>query len=271
MKTPRWKRWLKVSLIVYGLTGILLYTFQEIILFRNVSLEKQQDWAFKRPFREVNLAYTEHSNINIVQFLPTNVDSIRRGVVLYLHGNRKNIGWYEQYAEPFTSSGHELWIVDYPGYGKSTGERSEENLYAYADQLYKLARVRFPEDSIIIYGKSLGTGIATWLAARRPCRKLILETPYYSLPSIIDSWAPIYPTERMMRFKIPTYEYITQVKAPITIFHGTGDWTVPYRNAYRLAQLLKTGDQFITLDGGAHNDLYTFPLCRQALDSLLKN
>lgn len=271
MNDPRWKRWTKGLLITYCLTGILLYTFQEIILFRNTSLSKQQDWAFKRPFREINLAYTNEANLNIVQFLPTNPDSTRRGVVLYLHGNRKNIGWYEKYAELFTSTGHELWMIDYPGYGKSTGERSEESLYAFADQLYKLARTRFPEDSIIIYGKSLGTGIATWLAARRPCKHLILETPYYSLPSIIDSWLPIYPTERMMRIKIPTHEYIREVRAPITIFHGTADWTVPYRNAQKLVPLLKSGDEFITIPGGSHNDLFTFPLCSQKLDEILKN
>jgi len=271
MKTSRWKRWLKILLIVYGLIGILLYTFQETVLFRNVTVEKQQDWGFKRPYREVNLAFTQDANLNIVQFLPTNGDSVRRGVVLYLHGNRKNIGWYEKYAERFTSNGYELWMLDYPGYGKSTGNHTEENLYAYADQLYKLASTRFPSDSLVIYGKSLGTGIATWLAARRPCKRLILETPYYSLPSIIDAWLPIYPTEHMMRFRIPTFEYITEVRAPVTIFHGTSDWTIPYRNASRLIPLLKEKDEFITIPGGTHTNLFQFPMVMNKLDSLLTN
>ena len=271
MNAPRWKRWLKGLLIAYCLVGILLYTLQDVVLFRSVAVDKQQEWGFQRPYREVNLAYSSSANLNIVQFQCTNADSVRRGVVLYLHGNRKNIGWYEKYAERFTSTGHEVWMVDYAGYGKSTGDHNEETLYAYADQLYKLAGNRFPADSIIIYGKSMGTGIATWLAARRPCRRLILETPYYSLPSIIDAWLPIYPTERMMRIRIPTHDYIKEVKAPITIFHGTSDWTIPYRNASRLIPLLKEQDEFITIPGGTHTDLFQFPMVLNKLDSLLKN
>jgi pimeloyl-ACP methyl ester carboxylesterase len=159
--------------------------------------------------------------------------------------------------------------VDYPGYGKSTGPLNEQRLYDYADQLYIMAKSRFAKDSIIIYGKSLGTGIAAWLASKKDCKQLILETPYYSIPSLAGRYFPIYPMERMMHYKIPTYEYLQKVIAPVTILHGNDDGVIPYNNAQRLRPSLKPADQFITIEGGSHNNLYSFPFFRQKLDSLL--
>ena len=93
----------------------------------------------------------------MIKFFPQ--DSVRRGVVLYFHGNKKNIGWYAKYAENFTRHGYEVWMIDYPGYGKSTGRFTENDLYDYALALYKMAKFQFGGDNIIIYGKSMGTGI----------------------------------------------------------------------------------------------------------------
>ena len=140
-------------------------------------------------------------------------------------------------------------MIDYPGYGKSTGPLSEQRLYDFADQLYKLAAARFATDSIVIYGKSLGSGIAAWLASRKNCRQLILETPYYSITSLCQRYFPIYPVGRMIHYKIPTYEYLQKVIAPVTILHGTADGVIPYSNAARLKPFLKPADKFITIEG----------------------
>ena len=124
-------------------------------------------------------------------------------------------------------------------------------------------------DSIIIFGKSFGTGIAAYVASEKKCQQLILETPYYSIPALFGSYAPIYPTTRMSIYKIPTYQYIQQVKVPVTIFHGTDDGVIPYSNAARLKAVLKPTDEFITIEKGTHHNLNDFPLFRQKLDSLL--
>src|SRR5205823_1244644 len=102
-------------------------------------------------------------------------------------------------------------MPDYPGYGKTTGELTEKKLYDESMQVYKMARSKFSKDSIIIYGKSLGSGIASHLAAAVDCRRLILETPYYSIPALFTCYAPIYPNSYMSHFKLPTYEYLQQV------------------------------------------------------------
>ena len=263
-----WK-WVKILAIVYILGGIALYFLQDYILFHPVTLKKDHNYDFPEKHRDVNIPITENSNLNIVQFYST--DTVTKGVVLYFHGNKKNISWYAKYPPYFTKHGFEVWIIDYPGFGKSTGKLTEENLYDWADYMYNFARSRFGADSIIIYGKSMGTGIATHLASLKPCKKLILETPYYDFPSVIKHHIPIYPVAWMIHYKIPTHDYIKNINVPISIFQGTDDDVIPYSNAERLKPFLKPNDEFITIKNGEHNDLFKFKETIEKLDSLLKD
>ena len=210
----------------------------------------------------------DHDNLNIVDFSST--DTTVRGVVLYFHGNKKNISWYAKYIPYFTRNGYEVLMIDYPGFGKSTGKLTEKKLYDWALEVYKIAIKRFAADSIIIYGKSMGTGIAAQLASVRDCRRLILETPYYDFPSVVKHYLPIYPVQWMLHYQLPTWQYIQNVRAPVSMLHGTNDHVVVYKNAQRLKQYLKKEDELITIKGGKHNNLFTYPLTIAKLDSLLQ-
>jgi uncharacterized protein len=260
-------RWIKVILLLYGVIGIAIYYLQDYILFRPEKVASDQLYHFPIPYKELNIPLNDQTNISIIQFTTAVAP---KGVVLYFHGNRKNISRYAKYAPNFTGNGYEVWMIDYPGYGKSTGPLTEQRFYDFADQFYVLARSRFSKDSIVIYGKSLGSGIAAWLASRKGCKQLILETPYYSITSLCNRYFPIYPVNRLIHYKIPSYQYLKQVTAPISIFHGNSDWVITYNNAQRLIPSLKPADEFITIPGGSHNDLNDFPLFHQKLDSLLK-
>jgi alpha-beta hydrolase superfamily lysophospholipase len=263
-----WKRWLKVIIILYCAIGIAFYYLQEKIYFRPVTLPENAQWHFSQPFIEKNIRYDAVATFNMIQFKVP--DSVRKGIVLYFHGNRENINHYAEFADNFTNSGYEVWMPDYPGYGKSTGTMSEQILYEEALQVYKMARAQFPPDSIVIYGRSMGTGIASQLAAVRDCKRLILETPYYSYNSLFRRFLWMYPLGTMMQYKFPQNEYLTKVTAPVTVFHGTDDGVIPYGNASKLKTILKKNDEFITINGGSHNDLDKFALFHQKLDSLLK-
>jgi len=258
---------LKTVIIVYCSVGIALYYMQEKLMFHPKPLPPGFQFKFNIPFKEVNIPLNTNDNLNVVQFFAQ--DSIPKGVVLYFHGNRDNVNRYARYAVNFTRHGYEVWITDYPGYGKTTGKLTEENLYMQAKEVYKLARSKFGKDRIIVYGKSLGSGIASYLASKETCRRLILETPYYSIPDLFGNYAPFYPISALSHFKLPTGEYIKELNIPITIFHGTEDWIIPYRCAAKLKQFLKPGDEFITIEKGSHNNLNDFPLFHEKLDSVL--
>jgi uncharacterized protein len=259
--------WLIVLLAIYVLGGALIYFFQDKMLFRAMKLPADHKFSFSQPFKEINLAVTTEKNLSIVQF--TIPDSICKGVVLYFHGNKSNIERYAPFASNFTKHNYEVWMMDYPGYGKSTGERTESILYEDALTLYRMARSRFSKDSIILYGRSLGTGIASQLASVRNAKRLILETPYYDFPSLLNQYIPAYPTGWLLRYEFPNHKYLQKVTDPVTIFHGTEDRVIRYRNARKLLPFLKKGDEFITIRGGQHNNLYDFKQITQKLDSLL--
>ena len=104
-------------------------------------------------------------------------------------GNKENVERYARFVPLFTRKGYEVWMPDYPGFGKSRGERNEKKLYSQAWQVYRLVNSAYHSDSIILYGKSFGTGLATYIASGNHCRELILETPYYSIPALFGHYA----------------------------------------------------------------------------------
>lgn len=273
MNRKRIYRWLKIIVLLYCLIGIVLFYLQEKFLFHPEKLPGNYTFGFHYiysrdiPFEEVNIPFNNTDTINMIKFFPE--DSVRRGVVLYFHGNRQNIERYAKFAGNFTKHGYEVWMEDYPGFGKSTGERTEKKLYEQALQVQKMAAAKYHSDSIILYGKSFGTGIASYVASETNNKRLILETPYYSIPSLFSCYAPIYPTGKMSTYQIPTNEFLADVKYPVSIFHGNNDGVIPYRNASRLKGVLKQTDEFVTIDKGTHHNLNDFPLFQHKLDSLL--
>ncbi len=260
--------WVKIIIIVYCSIGIALYYLQGTFLFHPKKLESGYVFKFDKPFEEVFIPVNNTDTISMIKFFPT--DSIRKGIVIYYHGNMDNVERYARFADDFTKHGYEVWMEDYPGFGKSTGDRTEKKLYAQALQIQKMAAGKYSTDSIIIYGKSFGTGIAAYVASITNCRKLILETPYYSIPDLFNSYSFIYPSAYMSEYKIPTWKYLQEVNAPITIFHGNNDGVIFYRRAAKLKEFLKSGDEFITIKDGKHNNLHDFKSYRQSLDSLLQ-
>ena len=262
------RNWFIAIVIVYIICGVALYFLQEKFLFHPEKLDADHKFSFTIPFKEINLPFNDKKNISIIQF--TVPDSIRKGIVLYFHGNMKNIERYAPFATHFTWNKYEVWMMDYPGFGKSTGKRSEQIIYNDALQLYKMARAKVSKDSIIIYGKSIGTGVASQLASVRNCKRLVLETPYCSIDALFRHYAFIYPVSWLTDYHFPSDDYFKDIQDPITIFHGTDDGTIPFSQAQRLMKLAKPGDELITLEKGGHNNLADFPLFQHKMDSLLQ-
>ncbi len=262
------KRWLKIIVFAYVVIGIGFWLLQDKFLLHNETLPADYVFKFAEPFEEIKMPADKNSFTDVVKFFTR--DSAKKGVVLYFHGNKRNILRYEMFVQNFTKHGYDVWMMDYPGFGKSTGDFTEARLNEDAQKLYQLARKDFAADSIIIYGKSLGTGIATQLASSRVCKRLILETPYLSIPDLFSSFAPIYPCALISKFKLRTKDCINKVIAPISIFHGTSDGTVPYSHSKKIITLCKPTDELITLEGANHNNCNEQLLMQQKLDSLLR-
>lgn len=272
MKTKTKRRVVKgliILLTLYFTGGLALWLFQDYILLHPKKLNADYEFNFTGSFKEEWIQVAEKEQLHYVRFFPS-ANQKKRGVVLYFHGNRNNITRYAEYASNFTQSGYEVWMPDYPGFGKTTGTFSEDRIYKDADTLYSLLSKEIQSDQIIIYGRSLGTGVASQLASQKTCRRLILETPYCSIPGLFADVFPLYPAKRIIRFQFPVIEYLKKIKTPVTIFHGTIDEVIPLVHSIKLKSVLKNGDEFISIEKGRHNNLNDFKLFHSKLDSLLK-
>ncbi len=227
-------RWTKLILLVYCVIGIAWYYGQDWLIL-HPGKKAEQTYAF-RPRKELNLNYDTATNLNIVEYKATDRpdDSVAKGVVLYFHGGDGDNGYYAKSSDALTAQGYEVWMMDYPGFGKSTGLRTEQRLYAYALVFYKLARSRWKPSQIVAYGQGFGTGLAAQLASVRDCRRLILEDPYYSMTSVFRRYLFLYPVGMMLHYRLPINEYLPAVTAPVTIFDGDAS----------LKKFLKPGDEY---------------------------
>lgn len=257
----------KILLIIYCLGGIALYHFQERILFHPEPVAADFKYDFKGRTKEVFIPVNAEEKIHLVKFF---ADSPSRGVVIYFHGNMKNVSWYAGSVLAFTDRGFDVWMHDYPGFGKTTGKLTEERLYRQSIQVRKLAGENYAKDSIVLYGRSIGSGIAAYVAANSENKLLIMEAPYSSIPSLFSRYAFIYPVSRMSSFKIPTKKFIREVKEPILIFHGKEDRTIPLQEAHKLKGGLKPGDMIIEIEQAGHNNIPASGEYQKALSEWLQ-
>lgn len=259
----------KYSLIIYVLFVALATIFQEKILFRNTKMEVNYKYQFKGNFEEIWFYPEAHVELNALYFKTESLK--RKGLILYFHGNADDLRRWGKYAGDFTKNGYDILIMDYRQFGKSTGELSEKAFHDDARYIYEWAKKHFPEGEIVIYGRSLGTGIATRLASENNPKMLLLETPYYSLIDVGMSYLPIIPYNLLLRYKMRTDLFIKQVHCPIHLFHGTDDEIIPYKSSLKLVGLLhkKPSEILTTIPNGKHKNLGEFQEYHKTLDSLL--
>ncbi len=262
------KKILALSALFYTIIILILYLFQEKILFQPEELSDNYTFEFDHPFQEFFLETLEGDCLNALHF--TNTEP--KGVILYFHGNRGSLRRWGQIVSFFAEKRYDVIVMDYRGYGKSKGRITEKNLYNDAQLFYEYVSKQYPEDQITVYGRSIGTGIAVKVASdNQPCN-LILETPYYNIKDIVESWLPHFPTNFLLRFKMPSGTFIQNVTCDITIYHGTDDGVVPYRSGERLFKSIPTPNkEMITIDEGSHNDLIHFDRYLNTIDKVLEN
>ena len=259
-------------LFFFGGTSYL-YFKQEALLFKSGALTDDHVFSYKAPFKELFLETEKGARINALHFYVEQP----KGVVLYFRGRganlNKNLG---RFSREFTSRGYDLFVMDYRGCGKSRGHRSEKALCHDADQCYKyLLKNHFQESQIIVYGRSLGTGIATYVASKHAPQALILEAPYVSILDLVPAEQPYLPRfliPLLMKYHLRTDEWIVKVKSPIYIFHGTDDSIVPYHSSTRLMKLIteKQNIYFTTIENGKHNNLRYHSEYQEVMDNILK-
>ena len=178
----------------------------------------------------------------------------KKGAAIFFHGNAGNLQGWGKYARYFTDLGYDFYLFDCRGYGKSGGEiGSQERLYADADAMMQWVLRDCDAGEIAVVGYSLGSGLAARAAQKYSAKRLILIAPYFSLEELAREKMPFAP-KFLIKYKIPTFEFVGGFGGPVTIFHGEYDELIGVDNSRRLLKFLKPGDKIYELNAG-HNDI----------------
>lgn len=171
---------------------------------------------------------------------------------LYFHGNSDRPDTRQARKTLLTEGGRGLLYLCFRGFSGSTGAPSEEGLRQDAEAAYGWLKARTPAQSIVLYGESLGTGVAVDLAGRVEVKAVVLDAPYTSTADVALTQYPFLPVHWLMRDQYPSLERIGRLKAPLLVLHGTQDRMVPYEMGQRLFQAAMVPKTFVSIPGGDH-------------------
>lgn len=257
---------LRIIAGVYVVVLVLLLVSQEKLIFFPTTLPPDYKFELRHPFEEKVL---EVDGNKIHSLLFKVKDS--KGLILYFHGNAGSLDiWGDVAQQIVDETAMSIWIIDYPGFGKSEGRISSEN------QLHQIATAFMDAsilmegtvDRIVVYGRSIGSGLAVKLASDYGPAGLILESPFYSLLTMAQDrypWAPL----SILRYKFRSDLWMPRLKCPVLILHGDQDEIIPMSQAQKLAGLAKN-KSFMAIHSGHHNDLSSFPEFWESLKLFLK-
>jgi len=265
---PHWLYILLLVLAIYIAISIILYLVQDYMLFRPEKLPADFQFAYDNQVtEEYNIETRDGAVINGLHFKSENP----KGVVFYLKGNSKSIKGWGKFAVDFTRHQYDVIMVDYRGFGKSTGKRRQKAIKRDMQVVYNKIKEKVPEKYIILYGRSLGSGFATKLASMNQPKMLILDAPYYSLSKVAKKYIPFMPLSLLIKFPMPTYKWLKYVQCPIHIIHGTDDRLIPYKSSVKLSKINPKTTTLYSVIGGGHKDLNTFESYHKMLSDIINS
>jgi fermentation-respiration switch protein FrsA (DUF1100 family) len=186
-------------------------------------------------------------------------------VVIYFHGNGEIVASRAPRHRQVTEDGTGLVALSYRGYMGSTGSPTEEGVLRDAEAAWQFTTSRWPSSPVVLWGHSLGSGVAVGLASRHPVAKVILEAPFSSTVDVAVLRFPFMPVRWLMLDQFRSDQRIDAVKAPLLIMHGEQDWVIPIGLGERLFKLAHEPKRFVRFPGGNHDDLDRFGAIAVAL------
>ena len=240
-----------IIVTAWVLLSLMIYFFQpKFIYFPDRDIKVTPEFI-SLDYDDLTLSTSDGIKLN-AWWIP-NPDA--RATLLFLHGNAGNISHRLDSINIFYQLGLSVLIIDYRGYGKSTGKPSEQGTYIDAETAwdYLTKEKKINSDEIIIFGRSLGGAIATQLGEKHLSAALIVESGFTSIADIGKHYYPYLPTSLLTRIKYPSINRIPNIKSPVLIIHSVNDDIVPYKFGRQLFDKANNPKVFLEIDGN-HND-----------------
>ncbi|MBM4145709.1 MAG: alpha/beta hydrolase [Nitrospira sp.] len=245
--------------ILIGLLALLalLYFLQDKLIFFPQKLPKEEaDRLSKRYSHIENINLKTGNNISIKGWLVKNSNLTKSPLIIYFGGNAEELSYLIYYADKV--KGWSLALINYRGYGLSEGKPSEKDLYADAVYIYDYFSKRDDIDNarIVLIGRSLGTGVATYLAQMRPVKALMLVSPYDSIISIGKHHYPFLPVNLLLRHRFDSLSRAPLISAPLLVITAADDTIIPLKFSKRLAEKWGGPHSFKIIEGEDHNTIH---------------
>jgi fermentation-respiration switch protein FrsA (DUF1100 family) len=250
-----WKltKWASVAaLLVYVAVCARVYVAQRTLVFPKLADHVTAAAAGFPEAEEVALQTSDGERL-VAWYVAPKPD---KPLFIYFHGNGDTLNWRVNRDRMLVADGSGLLAVSYRGYEGSTGSPSEDGLHLDAKAAYAFAiDHQIAPDRIVLWGHSLGTGVAVLLAAERKIKALVLEAPYTSVADIAAMNHPFLPVRWLLKDQFHSDWHIDKVTAPVLVFHGDNDDTIPISFGQRLYSLIKAPKCFVRFPLGGHIDL----------------
>jgi uncharacterized protein len=255
-------RWLALAMMALQWSGIIavclyvgaaamLYLTQRSLMYFPETVHTTPAQAGLPEAEEVTLTTPDSEHIIAWHVSPRDDNP----VILYFHGNGGALRYRVERFHKLISDGIGLVALEYRGYGGSSGSPSEAGLIADAEAAYAFAAARYPVQRLVLWGESLGTGVAVALAAEKPVSRVILEAPFTSAAAVAAEHYWYMPVKLLMKDQFRSDERIGKVTAPVLILHGQRDQTVPFALGTRLFDMIKARKHIVRFLDGGHEDL----------------
>lgn len=263
-------RLLFLLLCAYVLATALAYAFQRALQYApnrkrpgspdKVGLHGMQALTIETPDRLELLAW----------FMPPAQHAGK--IIFFTHGNAGNIADRAVKVRYFIERGYGFYLCEYRGYGGNAGRPSEQGLYTDARSgLEWLRQQGYSAEQIILYGESIGTGVAVQMGLEIQPPAIILETPFASARDVARARYPWLPVDWLMKDRFDSIDKISKIRTHLLIIHGDEDMTVSIDQGKLLFEAARHPKEMITINGGGHSDLYDHHAGHIIVDWLRKN
>jgi uncharacterized protein len=244
-------KWLIIALACYAGLVALLYVGQRALQYFPERFRTAPALAGLPDAEEVVLDTADGERVIAWHVPPRG----QKPVVLYFHGNGGSLRWRVDRFRALTADGTGLVALSYRGFAGSSGSPTEPGLLSDAAAAYAFTRARYDPARIVLWGESLGSGVAVALAAENPVGHVVLEAPFTSAADVGASRYPFVPIRLLMKDQFRSDLRIGKVTAPVLIVHGEHDGIVPFALGERLYALINAPKRFVRVPGAGHNDL----------------
>ncbi len=257
---PGWKWFLIFFCTGYLALVALMYVAQRGLMYFPETFRTAPADAGLAEAEEVVLDTPDGARV-IVWHIPPKGN---RPVWLYFHGNGGALRYRVDRFRELTAQGEGLVALSYRGYAGSTGRPTEAGLIADARAAYDFAVKRYGADRIVLWGESLGSGVALALAAESPVARIVLEAPFLSAVDVAAGVYPYLPVRFLMKDQFRSDLRVGKVTAPVLVLHGDRDQVVPIVSGQLLYKLITSPKRFVRISGGGHENLGSFGAVAEA-------